>query len=448
MRPIRFKINLLVTATVTVSLFFMAQMTFHYRALQNSYEELRQSLVIQQAVLHLPGHGYRAKTLQYLQSLRGALEPGARHEALSDVIQSYSAGDPKNLKRRIRTLLALERKESEHLQEETSGTFERTRAFAGLAFLSLLTGLFAVARAVHSNILKALNRLSNRMMDFLVDQYSFHFTEPSGNEIGDLQRTFNSLAQKVINGMDELRRLDQAKSDFLNIVSHEMRTPMTSIKGSLGLMANGLGGQLTPEGRQLLKIAETETDRLIRLINNLLDLAKIESGRLPLTCGWAEWDATVHKTSNGLLGLAHEAQVRIEIEPAPWLVVYMDTDRIQQILTNLLSNAIKFSPAGHAVRVSVVAYLHQPLVVRVKDQGRGISRADQNVIFQKFRQISSQQSPLVKGTGLGLAIAKALVEEHGGTIGVESEPGQGSTFWFTLPKWRDERVTSLEDHAA
>ena len=124
------------------------------------------------------------------------------------------------------------------------------------------------------------------MMDFLVDRYSFQFSQPEANELGDLQRTFNSLAQRVINTMDELKRLDQAKSEFLSIASHELRTPMTSIKGSLSLLGTGMIGTVDPACMKLIKVAEIETDRLIRLINDLLDLAKIEAGKLPLASNW------------------------------------------------------------------------------------------------------------------------------------------------------------------
>ncbi|MES2965010.1 MAG: HAMP domain-containing sensor histidine kinase, partial [Bdellovibrionota bacterium] len=245
--------------------------------------------------------------------------------------------------------------------------------------------------------------------------------------------------------MDELKRLDQAKSEFLSIASHELRTPMTSIKGSLSLLGTGMIGSVDPACMKLIKVAEIETDRLIRLINDLLDLAKIEAGKLPLTSDWTSWNDMLVSTAAGLEGLAMKANVRIEIVESPQYEVFMDRDRIQQIITNLVSNAIKFSPQGTAVRLVTGRAKGGELLVNVCDSGPGISSEDQELIFQKFRQGASPENPLVKGTGLGLAIAKALVEEHGGQIGVESQLGKGSQFYFTLPKWREvgsERTTA------
>lgn len=327
---------------------------------------------------------------------------------------------------------------------ELHQSFER---YVELSLATLVFGLLWLWLTTHRQIFKPLYRLSRRMMDFLVDRYSFQFAKPESNEFGDLQRTFNSLAQRVINNMDELKSLDQAKSEFLNIASHELRTPLTSIKGSLSLLKSGVMGHVDPSCMKLIKIAEIETDRLVRLINDLLDLAKIEAGKLPLACSWLSWQETIDKTIESLLGLAHEANVKIVAEPAPGLEVFMDGDRVQQVLTNLISNAIKFSPNGATVYIATGRAASGELLINVRDQGRGISPEDQEVIFQKFRQASSSENPLVKGTGLGLAIAKALVSEHGGDIGVESNPGQGSVFWFTLPKWRDDESAHHEPTA-
>ncbi len=277
-------------------------------------------------------------------------------------------------------------------------------------------------------------------MDFLIDRYSFQFSQPDANELGDLQRTFNALAQKVINTMDDLKRLDQAKSEFLSIASHELRTPMTSIKGSLSLLTAGVMGPLDINSMRLIKIAEGETDRLIRLINDLLDLAKIESGNLPLSLNWVSWDEFCRKTLDGLTGLAMKANVRLEHISQPTIEVSIDRDRLQQVINNLVSNAVKFSPQGGVVRVSVGRSTTGDLVVGVTDQGPGIAKEDCELIFEKFRQGASASNPLVNGTGLGLAIAKALVSEHGGSIGVDSEVGHGSTFWFTLPQWREKAL--------
>jgi signal transduction histidine kinase len=167
-----------------------------------------------------------------------------------------------------------------------------------------------------------------------------------------------------------------------------------------------------------------------------LDLAKIEARRFPLHQKWYSLNGLFHATSESLHGLASQAGVRLVASSELPMEVYMDTDRIQQVLTNLISNAVKFSPRGSNVEIVSSSQDDGSVLIEVRDQGRGIAPADQELLFQKFRQVTNLEQPLVKGTGLGLAIAKALVEEHGGTIGVRSTVGRGSTFYFTLPKWR------------
>ncbi len=401
--------------------------------------ELEKSLDLRASAISLEESPYDERLLKRLQTERASIEQKERQTLFSDIIQSYTARDPKVLRNRIQLFLQNE----QDLRKKSATQVQRVRdtfiLFSALTALIPLLGLFVVLLTVNAQVFKGIDRLSRRMMDFLADRYSFQFSQPDPNELGDLQRTFNSLAQQVINTMDELKHLDQAKSEFLSIASHELRTPMTSIKGSLSLLGAGIMGKIDEQPLQLIRIAEIETDRLIRLINDLLDLAKIEARRLPLANEWRVWEETLKTSSAGLVGFAHAAGVQIKYDAAPDIEVFMDRDRIQQVLTNLISNAIKFSPKGSTVRLVTGRSKEGHLLVNVCDEGPGISPDDQDLIFQKFRQGSNPENPVVKGTGLGLAIAKALVEEHGGDIGVESILGQGSTFWFTLPKWRNER---------
>ena len=274
------------------------------------------------------------------------------------------------------------------------------------------------------------------MIDFLNEKYTYQFIVPKNNEMGNLQSTFNSLAQQVLSNIEELKELDKAKSEFLSIASHELRTPLTSIKGSLTLLQQGVAGPLNDEVKNLVNIANVESERLIRLINDILDLTKIEARKLPLKEDWHSLGELTQKTMESLNGLCESAKVDLEYKPdAPYLI-HMDFDRIQQVFTNLLSNAIKHSPENSKVYLLVERHENGHLKLSVKDEGPGIAPEDQELIFQQFRQATSEENPLVKGTGLGLAIAKALVEQHKGEIGVESKPGEGSTFYFTLPNWK------------
>lgn len=444
MRGLRLRLQFTVLLSLSLLVYF-SYLTYRARlASQATQAQILESLEIRSLALSLANAPLPAPAdaVDRFNHLRKQAATGPRHDAVVDVVSALAMSDVNWVHKRAAALVELETKTYSDLTQQLAREWHEIEKNAMIALGSIVAGFLLLSWTVRRRMLKPLESLSRRMMDFLVDRYSFQFSQPEANELGDLQRTFNSLAQRVINTMDELKNLDQAKSEFLNIASHELRTPLTSIKGSLSLLGSGVMGEIDQPSLKLIKIAEVETDRLIRLINDLLDLAKIEAGKLPLVCAWMPWDEIAAKTTEGLLGLAHRAGVNIKVEPAPGLEVFMDRDRIQQVLTNLISNAIKFSPEGGWILVSVGRNRQGALLVNVQDQGPGIAPEDMALIFQKFRQGSSPDNPLVKGTGLGLAIAKALVAEHGGEIGVESVVGQGSTFWFTLPKWSDDESSS------
>jgi signal transduction histidine kinase len=314
---------------------------------------------------------------------------------------------------------------------------QRVNFFGGLGLALSIVFTAAVLFYVLVFLFAPLRQLATRMEEFVHNRYTYEFAAAEPNEIGELQTSFDRMAQQVLSQIEELKALDKAKSEFLSIASHELRTPLTSIKGSLALLNSGIMGKITEAAQKLMGIALEETDRLIRLINELLDLAKIEARQFPMNVEWVNAEDFATKTFQGLSGFSQTAGVPLKVEPAKAIEIHVDRDRLQQVLTNLLSNAMKYSPKGEAVTVRFVEDMNSGmLLVEVSDKGRGIAPEDQAIIFEKFRQASSPQNPLVKGTGLGLAIAKALVEQHGGTIGVRSRPGEGSTFYFTLPKWR------------
>lgn len=442
MSSIRSRLGIVVVFVLAGAGWFGYGLVSTYDKYEEAQTRISNLLELRAAVLFLDANTYNAKLSDKLQIRRRELGNDPRAAHLSDIIQAYNEHDQKQLRRRVNSFLDSEKKIYQENRTRFHTLAKELKYFAAMSVAIPLVGFFLTLFIIRVAVFRAIDRLSRRMMDFLVDRYSFQFSEPASNEIGALQRTFNSLAQRVINNMEELKSLDQAKSDFLSITSHELRTPMTSIKGSLSLLTSGVMGRLDPQAERLLIIAETETDRLIRLINDLLDLAKIEAGKLPLACSWIPWDEMLQKTVQGLLGLARTAHVNIAAQTAPGLEAFMDRDRMQQILTNLISNAIKFSPEGGTVSVYAAKTANGDLRVHVQDQGMGIAPEDQELIFQKFRQSSSPENPIVKGTGLGLAIARALVEEHGGDIGVQSEKGKGATFFFTLPKWRDANGSS------
>jgi signal transduction histidine kinase len=356
------------------------------------------------------------------------LEPDFRRKAFQD----YTA---KSNSANLSYILKTEEQFRKFTAEKLVFINKRLIFFAGTGFTCAVTLCLLLLSFIAKQVFSPVRDLSRKMTDFLNQKYSYQFTVPPNHEIGDLQSTFNAMAQKVLRQIDDLKSLDKAKSEFLSIASHELRTPLTSIRGSLGLMQGGIVGPMNDAAKNLMQIALNETDRLVRIINELLDLAKIEAKQFPLKTEWVNAEKFAIKTLESLRGFADAAHVKVEIGDFTNVEILIDPDRMQQVLTNLLSNAIKFSPKDKSVLLHF-RKIDTGFQFEVADSGRGISPEDQELIFEKFRQATSPMNPLVKGTGLGLTIAKALVEQHGGVIGVKSRPGEGSTFFFTIIQFR------------
>jgi signal transduction histidine kinase/DNA-binding response OmpR family regulator len=244
--------------------------------------------------------------------------------------------------------------------------------------------------------------------------------------------------------ISEKRAVEKLKDEFVSVVTHELRTPLTSIRGSLGLLASGLLSAEPEQAQRMLEIAKVNADRLIRLINDILDIERMESGQVGLARTECDPGAVLRQAVDALYPIADAAGVRLDLQSTSDLPsVSMDVDRIVQTLTNLIANAIKFAPAGTSISVGAECIGLQ-LVVRVADQGRGIPADKLALIFERFQQVVASDGREKGGSGLGLAICRSIVQQHGGTIWVESEVGRGSTFSFTIPL--QMRVGSAELH--
>ena len=261
----------------------------------------------------------------------------------------------------------------------------------------------------------------------------------------------------------ERKAIERMKDEFVSVVSHELRTPLTSIRGALGLIAGGLLTTQPQKAQRMVEIAAANTDRLARLINDILDIERIESGKVQMEKEVCDAYELVMQTADDMRAMAHKAEVTLVVatlgtQTSVPLQVLADRDRIIQVLTNLISNAIKFSPANTTIELSLDSSTGYPtpqpliptpseqsptILFKVKDQGRGIPADKLESIFGRFQQVNSSDSRDKGGTGLGLAICRTIVQQHDGRIWAESQPDEGSTFYFTLPALQISKEASL-----
>ncbi|BAY26392.1 multi-sensor signal transduction histidine kinase [Calothrix sp. NIES-2100] len=236
----------------------------------------------------------------------------------------------------------------------------------------------------------------------------------------------------TIEDITESRAIEKMKNEFISIVSHELRTPLASIRGALGLLSSGVLQTQPETAQQMLDIAYSDTERLVRLVNDILDLEHLESNKFTLVKQWCDTATILRQSVEAVQPLATENQITLEMSLSS-AQIWVDSDRIMQTLVNLIGNAIKFSPANSTVTLSVED-LRDRVLFKIQDQGRGIPETMLETIFGRFQQVDASDSRQKGGTGLGLAICRGIVQQHGGNIWAESTVGEGSIFYFTIPK--------------
>jgi signal transduction histidine kinase len=307
------------------------------------------------------------------------------------------------------------------------------------ALLSLLVLLVAGAHRALTRTLRSFVRGANGLADGDYESVELlaalqGFRE--GTELAvALDRLGLAVAQREQIARSEilqLREIEQMKTHFVSTVSHELRTPLTSIRGSLGLVLATANGELGEKAIRLLRIASQNTDRLIRLINDILDVEKIEAGHVALKKEDVDLRVVLRTAVMGMEGFATDAGIALVLAGGEPVRATVDPDRLVQVVTNLVSNAIKFSPPGEPVEIGIEAREHE-VRITVRDHGPGIPAEFRNKIFGKFQQADVSDAKAKGGTGLGLAIARAIVLLHDGEIDFESEPRRGTTFVVTLP---------------
>jgi signal transduction histidine kinase/CheY-like chemotaxis protein len=301
--------------------------------------------------------------------------------------------------------------------------------------LELVERIFVDMERVLARIIAPVSDAEGQFTDILAQQWPEPrqlevFSTPAAGAGGErLGRLY------VFRDVTREREVDRMKTEFVALVSHELRTPLTSIKGYVDLILEGEVGEINAQQEKFLNIVGNNATRLVSLINDLLDISRIESGKVGLTRDRLDLAAIIQNVANSLAPQIEAKRQTLAVELPAWLPgVWGDADRVTQIVTNLLSNAYKYTPLGGTLRIAADATRLSGFVrVDITDSGVGLSADEQEKLFTKFYRARNRATQDVGGTGLGLSITRSLVEMHGGEISVQSAPGAGSTFAFTLP---------------
>lgn len=314
--------------------------------------------------------------------------------------------------------------------------YTRNEILGKKKFSDLLTPTSQQLFAHNFAILKQQGQIHDQEFEMVCKNGQSHWFSVNATAIRDADGQF-VMSRGTLFDISERHKIDQMKQEFISVVSHELRTPLTSIRGSLGMIAGGVYDRKPEKMRAMIEIAARQSDRLVRLVNDILDLRRLESGQAKFKftlCAAAE---LIQQSVDVMRSQAEQSQVAIVILPTQ-AEVWADADAIVQTFTNLLSNAIKFSPPAATITVSAAPNPSQVAgssLTRfsIQDQGRGIPADQLETIFGQFQQVDVSDSRDKGGTGLGLAICRTIIEQHQGHIWADSTLGHGSTFYFTLP---------------
>jgi len=317
-----------------------------------------------------------------------------------------------------------------------------TKEFPDVPFI-LVTGALGEERAVEvlksgasDYILKEnLSRLPHALLRALREA-------EEKKERKRAEERLKEYAAELEKANQELRKIDEIKSEFVSVASHELRTPLSSIKNAVQLILKGKTGEINENQTKFLSMAERNINRLTNILNDLLDLSRIESGKISINFQEIDLRSPIEFIQSSFKSQTDGKTIQLKMDvPAELLPVYGDREKIEQILTNLIGNAIKFTPEGGEISISAKPFHGNKdmVAISVRDSGTGIPEDQLGKVFEKFYQVEGSLERTVGGTGLGLAITKGLVEAQYGKIWVESELGKGSTFTFTLPVSEGER---------
>ncbi len=306
---------------------------------------------------------------------------------------------------------------------ESGAKANRTAIVMGAGFI--LSGI-VISIFITRSITRPLSFLKKKTRQVARGDFEGNLDLSTPSEIRDLAQDFNLMCNR-------LKEMDKMKSDFFSLMAHELRMPLASIKEGTNLLLKGIGEEFKEKRKEVLTIIAEESNRLIDLVNSLLDLSKMEAGMIDFNFEKSDIRSFINKAVSGLEPLAMTKNISIKMEiPEDLPYVKMDGGRILQALRNLIGNAVKFTSEGGHITISALP-MEKGVKVSVADTGPGIPKEDLNAIFDKFQQAAMTSYNKIKGTGLGLAVVKHIINAHGGKVWVESEIGHGSIFTFLLP---------------
>jgi two-component system sensor histidine kinase GlrK len=309
---------------------------------------------------------------------------------------------------------------------ELANVTDQARGVSLSLTLGCLLAIIVLSLFLTKSITSPIALLEEKTREIAQGNFDGAVQVNSPPEIRELAAAFNLMCGR-------LKEIDRVKADFFASMSHELRTPLTSIKEGTGLLLEGVGGEISEKQRRLLSILAEESNRLITLVNTLLDLSKMEAGMMSYEFEITALDPLIRRAVAEIAPLVEAKQITLESSLDGALPpVKVDAERILQVLRNLLGNAVKFTPKGGRIGVSV-KQADGGIEISVADTGPGIPAENLTAIFEKFNQGQSAGPHARVGTGLGLAIAKNIISSHGGKIWAESTLGEGSTFIFVLP---------------
>ncbi len=309
--------------------------------------------------------------------------------------------------------------------QETAGSAERLSIlmFAGAVLIVILGSLVSTR-----SLTKPLKVLMAKTREVSRGVFEGNLDIGSPREVAELAGAVNLMCEK-------LKKVDTMKSGFFATMSHELRTPLASIKQGISLLRDGAGGPIPDKQKRLFAILSEETNRLIDLVNSLLELSKMEAGMMPFTFGKENIQSLINRVVMEMTPLVEAKKIHIEVDTGdegdiPPLK--LDRERILQALRNLLGNAVKFTPENGSITIEA-GRRDRTVQFSIRDTGPGIPKENLETIFEKFHQSPGQAPGSMKGTGLGLAFVKHIITAHGGKVWAQSEPGEGTVFLFVLP---------------